>query len=629
MIQRLRFLLSPAAGRLAWSGVVALACLATGLVFFLPGWSELTPPDQGLLEQVASVFWRLDQPERYVGRTIDLYGTLWTFDFVARWLGGQVPTVNPEVFAPMGFDQGVTQGYAWLDGILALPLVRLLGIAAFYNLYILALVWINTLVLHLLYREAGASRVLSLGLAVATSLNGFTWGEIQQGRSTQAHWIFHALSLLFLVRLLRGRGRPWLQGLLSGACLAAACFVYWFGAIAVGLLQALAVAIHLLAFRPRKPVFLGGLVLGATTALLTIVPTWRLSSHVLGGGSSDWYRLRAIRTLDVPFLGTVPSYSSGLTTVEKPLDLWNAYVALGAPWPLLVAGLLTLILVWGTRRHLPWLVATLLLVTLPLGGTMVTMGRGWVTAMSLVEQVFSPMARCQVPGRMLVGPLLGLGMALASAAVTWEAWRHPVSRLLSLGLAVLLVWGAVPRWQGPLPTMDLEPEPIYMAAASRWPGGIIDVPLRSSASTYIQQIFHRQRLLGGPGVDGFTTRSMDHVQYCAANPVLKALEALGEGVGTPPEFALSDLDKLLQDGFTVVMVNPSSRAPYHQVAAFLGLPFVRSGNHAAIPLNPSAMDWYRSLAGLNVVGGRGPPPRPLKHGSGDREPPRQGPRPTR
>ena len=71
-----------------------------------------------------------------LGSGVDLLGTLWTFDTVSRMLQGTAGVINPDVFAPIGWDQGAAQAYAWLDAVLAYPLVVRLGDPWFYNLYV-------------------------------------------------------------------------------------------------------------------------------------------------------------------------------------------------------------------------------------------------------------------------------------------------------------------------------------------------------------------------------------------------------------------------------------------------------------------------------------------------------------
>ena len=74
-------------------------------------------------------------------------------------------------------------------------------------------------------------------------------------------------------------------------------------------------------------------------------------------------------------------------------------------------------------------------------------------------------------------------------------------------MKALLSWGSVSHWfimlfskprrMRMLVIMHLQQ--FILNQSEQNPGGIIDVPYRSSEKTYVQQIFHGQPILGGPG----------------------------------------------------------------------------------------------------------------------------------
>jgi len=92
----------------------------------------------------------------------------------------------------------------------------------------------------------------------------------------------------------------------------------------------------------------------------------------------------------------------------------------------------------------------------------------------------------------------------------------------------------------------------YKTYTELYPGGIIDVPLIASEKTYVQQQYHKQKIIGGPGQD--SVRPQKHRRYYQQNKLLLALERLAEK-GTSLSFREEDLKKLWNDGFRLLIVH--------------------------------------------------------------------------
>ncbi len=557
---------------------------------------------------VRALFLPAEQP-LLLGSGVDLMGTVWTFDFVQRLLDGTASTFNPDVFAPLGWDQGAAQARAWLDAIMAWPLVQIMGIPGFYDLHVMMVLLLSQFSIYLLCIQAGAPWPLALGLSVLGIRNPFVMGQIYEGRPTQVHLVFHALFLLALLHLpgwpssssggLRNpepvpMGRVLLAGTLAGLMLAAACFVYWFGALAVGMMAALAVVLQSFLFgRKCGPLLAGSAVAGATALLVAFLVAPGLVGNVLAGDGATW----------IPDLASPPSWQVDLGFASLPLrgqpqvqvhGLWTAIQALqslGLPLCLVAAGL-GMVLLPGRRRVLAWGLASLFFLSMPMGPMVQVGDRVLVSAMGMAQWIFPPMARCHHPDRTVVAPLLGL-MVAVSLGFRALLLRWAPSRNMGLLASALLGMASV-GWAlaGPSSselgsTTVFDGGDFYTSVARRWPGGMIHVPLWTSNEEYAWQVLHRQPLLGGPGIRGHNTRPPGHRAYCESNSFLAALEELAlHGEGALPVYRPADLRRLLDDGFSVLVVHGQHvESGPQRFRRFLGEPGWRHSLLTAYPLS--------------------------------------------
>lgn len=536
---------------------------------------------------------------RLLGGGMDLLGTLWTFDRVARMLEGRSSTVHADVYAPVGWDQGAAEGFAWLDAVLAWPLVITMGIPAFYHVHLLLLlVAVQASAWLVLRAEAsggervdapavgsGAALVLSCLLVHVPLLER----ELLEGRSTQVHLVLPLLFLLVVVRLERAVGRTEgrsVVGLAAGAgvLLGASCYVYWFHALAFALLGAGWLALGRDGPWRRRGLGVGGMALVA--ALVAAGPAWRLVGPLLGGDGGTWIPDLAAPPTWAVDLGPFGLGIRGQPSVDllRPAEVLDALLGPGIPL-LLVLAAAGLCFVPGARACRRWTLVSVALLPLGLGPLVGVGGTTLPAPLGLLQVVLPPLARCHDPERLLVAPLVGLLAAVAAGCATVATRQVPTA---GLGLAVVLAVGAGATVRRPalsMPTSTFPTRGFWAELPHRHPGGIIQVPLSSSNEDYAFQVVHRQPLLGGPGIRGVGIRPEAHVRYCAENGLLRAFEALAAGSPTVPAATSSDLVRLRADGFRVVVVHaPRSVAPVEQYEALLGTTAWRRGLYAALPL---------------------------------------------
>ena len=122
-------------------------------------------------------------------------------------------------------------------------------------------------------------------------------------------------------------------------------------------------------------------------------------------------------------------------------------------------------------------------------------------------------------------------------------------------------------------------------ATQKWPGGLIDVPLMRSQYTYIQQVFHRQPILGGPGL--INVRPWEHQLYSQRNSVLRGIEELSEKGVTTRKIKEADKRQLWNDGFRLIVIHLSyskgEKESYRSIFGTDGMLDMR-GNRLFIPL---------------------------------------------
>ena len=575
--------------RLWRAGVVGVATLASvWLVWFAP-----VLPDMARWASSTGwqAFWGTGQQPGLIGGGIDHIGTLWTFDFVARMLSGQTSAVSMGLFAPFGVDWATLQGAAWMDAIVAYPLVATMGTPDFYNVYILLMLFATQIACYLLFRSMGAPVPLAFALALVVVVNPFMKKELYQGRPTQVHLVFHALFLLFAWRLTGERARWWLDGPLAGVMLGCACLVYWFSGVSVGLLGAVAV-LGALALYPKrwKPIVKGGIALAGTAAVTAGAAAWPLVRRVLEGGSAavmddqKFYQTFHIGPFDI---GGIPANVNVWATGFQ--DVVDVLYERGLSTALLVAGGLAIVALPAWRRSAPWIVGGALALTMPLGPIISWKGVWVPTAFGMAHWVFPLMARCNFPNRMMVVALLGVCGALAVAAGVLAprlpaafGLRRAVPWLVAVVLGVMAVRQPAIDLLGTSNPFPLEA--FYTQATQTWPGGIIDAPMEQSNADYVYQLKHHQPLLGGPGVVGPNTKPPGWEDYVYNNSVLMAIEGACR-YGQAQSWSRVDLMRLREDGFRLVIVHPQkcAVAPY-QVAALMGVSQGLNFGEFAFPL---------------------------------------------
>lgn len=536
-------------------------------MWFRPVFWNMTPHQDSMWVALWDIFIWPSEPEYMLGAGIDQLGTFWIFGSLPEILSNN--GYLPNIFYPIGWDIGWHTGYAWLDGVLSLPL-QLLGIPTFYNLHVAMTLWLSFVgccwMLHqslpLPKRTDPTTQLIAWGLIPLLSFlalsTPFAFEEIGMGRPTQVYWLFSCLFVGLILSSKDTTAKWSKRSIWVGLCMAAGCFVYWFGGVAVGFCVGVTVLFatiqqqHRTAFVMRNAlsglVAIGSVVLVASSMLIQL---W--------DGSNGFEQLSQspIRTWSVLEL---PLYD--VLYIHNANSLWTVCVNHPSTLPVLIIGLFGALCPWGWTARWPWIIGWILSLGIPITGAIIV--GDWVipTGQGILQWIFPLLLRCEYPERMVVAPtLFSLILGMQGLRATLQALNSRYSVKHSSVLLCILGIGLASQIQFPtqkdLQVSSFVVDDVRIDIARRFPGGMIDAPFSRSENTYIQQLFHKQPLLGGPGLN--RVQPAAHKAYCDANPLLKGLEELDHFGKSEITFNNNDIQKLIEDGFSVIVFDPHAR----------------------------------------------------------------------
>jgi hypothetical protein len=223
------------------------------------------------------------------------------------------------------------------------------------------------------------------------------------------------------------------------------------------------------------------------------------------------------------------------------------------PYESLRMACVALLIPFAWKKRLIWLLVGVIAIGIPIGPALQWEG-GWIpTGYALLHSVFPPIVRCGFNHRMIVAPVLILGVftAISSTALLSKIPSKVLRVFLSLVLAILI---AAPSYKE-LPnhlsykTSHIAIDHALIRFTQTMPGGIIHIPIESSGGgEHIQQMFHKQPILNGPGID--VVRETEHKEYCENNSILNAMEYMSTfDIVSTPLHNKDDLTQLYIDGF--------------------------------------------------------------------------------
>ena len=180
-------------------GIIVVAAVMA-LAYFIPVLDQLG----GASNPIMDTFFVSTNPEKTLGAEEDLMGSIWIVGKMQELFAGETTTYLSDIFVPYGYDFGKATGFAWVDAILALPWVWLIGYPGFYNWHVCWTLFLNALVLILFLRRISESTVVAFALAQLAIWNPFVVQELNAGRITQVHWYLLIGMVWCVWELMRG-----------------------------------------------------------------------------------------------------------------------------------------------------------------------------------------------------------------------------------------------------------------------------------------------------------------------------------------------------------------------------------------------------------------------------------------
>jgi hypothetical protein len=545
---------------------VFIVSLYASYLWFKPVMWDLAWDSHNHNDVLKSIFFTTSEREYFLGNGVDLSGTIWVFDRVGKLFTGESSTFIPEIFAPFGYDWGKNEGFAWGDSLFALPLMLFIPTPGWYNLHILLTLTLGYFGCSLLYKTAGAPWILAIGLSMLSLNNDFVQQEIFRGRPTQVHFLFHVLFLISVLKVLGthkkevpNRKTSWIWATIGGISGAGMLMVYWFGGVAVGF--SACIAIILMGWRKNvaskclRFLWMAGLSIGIPLTL-----TWRVSKEFLLGNGEALFAEMSEKPAYMLDLGILSIPIQKFKHLQSLSDVESLFFEAKIPMALLGITLFyAFINPFGWRIRWGWMIALFIAIGIPLPPALIWDG-GWiVNGHAFLQSVFPPLLRCGFPERMVVAPILFMCIVCAlSSHSLLKNILHPLLRWTVTILISIPVLYHIPNSfpsHVETPTSHLSMNPILMQATKKWPGGIIHVPLIEGSDTaHIEQMYHKQPIMGGPGLDALISEEQE--EYIKGNSFLSALDSLVRSrTSSLPSYDMKDLQQLHDDGFRLVYIN--------------------------------------------------------------------------
>ena len=333
--------------------------------------------------------------------------------------------------------------------------------------------------------------------------------------------------------------------------------VYWFGGVAVGFCAAIA----LLCMgwktgfvrRVAQSLWLASLAIGIPLAI-----SWRVSKEIIAGQGGALFAALEQSPVYTLSLGVWDIPIQNVVYLNSWNDLREVIFQSRLPVSLLILCGLFVCNPIGWKKRWGWIVVLVVALGIPTEPALVWDGGWFVSGRALLQSVFSPLPRCVFPHRMVVAPILCMGLVVSlSYRAFHDKLRHPFLKMIAMVLTSGWMFSQAldqfPTYRQTT-TSHMTPDSYLIAATKKWPGGIITIPLEEDSDTvHIQQMFHKQPILVGPGMD--VVQPPEHEEYCAQNSFLQALEKMGrEDIRYSPYYEPEDLEKLWNDGFRLLYI---------------------------------------------------------------------------
>lgn len=533
---------------------VVIASMINASLYFISVLDELGGIENNIFTQIYQAFFHTSNPEIIIGEGADPVGSFWIVSKVKEMLLGQSPTNLPDIYAPYGYDIALHEGYAWADTVFGMPWEMLIGAPGFYNIHVFQTLCLSFTGMYLVFRVMKIPWILRITLAHLCTFHAFGIDEIAYGRPTQMHWMWMAFTVIGLFKILYGdlKSSTFRWSVFTGISMGISCLVYWFGAVAVGFSLTIVFLLELFRIDHWKQRLIHGVIAATTSILVALGITWRVSKSVLMGNGNDAYNhMIAGSQSGIHFLG-IELQHKGVHQVETFADINWMIDWTGIP---IICILLWIILISAGQswtRFWPWHLATFIALSIPMDRAIQFLDMTIPTTYSWLRAIFPPLVRCYWSNRMMIAPTM---MLTISSALVLHHWLSHQSKQVHQHINILFIvllglnMSYVPTKGNMFTTSFTIQHPL-----KKLKGGLIDIPLRASNEEYVQQLWHRQPILGGPAYGNL--QSAAHKRYVSRNSILQELENIHQNCRpNNPQIHKRDLLELYKDDFRWIILH--------------------------------------------------------------------------
>ena len=428
------------------------------------------------LSYVLVILWLVSagvaRPGTLIGGGVDLYGTMWFFDWIRECVStGQNPGFTDQMFFPFGKDIFAHTGGNFVDALLSVPLQHLFGYPDFYPWFVVLLLGANVASFRLLVGGLVKHRVVAWLSSILWLTNPFVLGELQGGRPTQALLCFMPLAVYFFLRC----GERWQAAILAGLCTALQAWTYWFSGWFMAFIFVVIAVQKICRGTLNLPRHLVHWSMAGVTCLALVSPAWMaMASKVQAGlvpgvGITDLGALHGWR----PF-------------AEKGTALFGT-----TSWILL--GLVTMLMrpsrsLWGLV-----LLGSMLLAFGPTSDGFLlwqSVYQAVVGAVPFLERLWFPYRWLSVS---FFAVCIGTALVLDTLVARTSRWASWAAALVALALVEQAMAG-----RAPLRAQQVNVPVVYQAMGHQQ-GGIIEIPFAVIRESLLWQPLHKQPLFGGMG----------------------------------------------------------------------------------------------------------------------------------
>ncbi len=444
------------------------------------------------------------------GIGVDPGGTLWMYDWVKEeLLSGEFPAHTTRMYYPEGVNLMVRNGSNVVDAILSIPFQLAFGSQRGMVFTAVVIILGNGFAFLPLARHLAPRRpFLQWGVAGWWMSNAYILQELEGGRPTQAMLWFIPPAVLALLRFRDRR-----DAVMLGVWIGLAAWVYWYSA------PFLAMALAPLGVARLWRDGVEGVKKFAIAVITSVIVVAPLAAPIA----------YALATGDVPGLSapvqTAMIYLEGAHRFAHLLDRHDG-----------ITTVLAILLALGTVRR-AWILLGGLI------GAWFSLGLRFGTDELIFENVpytwlyehSSFISRLNFPERIwsVVYCLLGCTFLVSFAR----------SRLRWLPLLLAFVGLAERRSDRLLPLSPFDAGEVPASVIVRGhPGPILTVPIQSVDSALMQQVYHRQPMVGGMGDHEPTIRTAEYSARISGNAFFAALVAEADDGATP--WTPADVDAL-------------------------------------------------------------------------------------